>query len=199
MTWNSPRDATFPTGFPPVKEAKVKIATLLLVCMCCLIAVSITWSQATNEPPKPGILGYLDTQTGAFRPAHPAAQEIQLSALPTFTGTINLTITIAVKSSGLTSISCTAHTSVDDAAGSGSKHDEYKTVAATGSGTTRTCNLKIPYEWSLSGQPYTGYSVFATAGTTGGLPQRTVSVDLFDSRNVPPNGAIITMNAAVTI
>jgi hypothetical protein len=46
---------------------------------------------------------------------------------------------------------------------------------------------------------YTGYSVFATAGTASALPQRTVSVDLFDSRNVPADGAITAMTAAVTI
>jgi len=181
----------------------MKITKLLLVCICCLTATLIAWSQTTTNPAKPGILGYLDPQTGAFRPAHPPVQDFQLSALPTFTGTINVAITITVKSSGLSGFSCTAHTHVDDAAGSGSKHDEYKTVAATGSGTTRTCNLKIPYAWSLGGQPfdfmYSDYSVSAKAGTTSGLPQRTVSVDLFDSRNVPPDGATTNLSAAVTI
>jgi hypothetical protein len=181
----------------------MEITKLFLVCMWCLVAAVMAWGQETNNQPQPGILGYLDPQTGAFRPAHPAAQEFQLSALPTFTGTIDLTITITVKSSGLTSISCTGHISVDDAAGTGSKHNEYKTVAATGSGTTRTCTVKVPYAWGLSGQPYdfmyTGYSVFATAGSATALPQRTVSVDLFDSRNVPANGAITNLTAAVTI
>ena len=55
----------------------------------------------------------------------------------------------------------------------------------------------------LGGQPFdfmsSDYSVSAKAGTTSGLPQRTVSVDLFDSRNVPPDGATTILTAAVTI
>jgi hypothetical protein len=92
--------------------------------------------------------------------------------------------------------------SVDDAGGSGN-YDEYKTIAATGTGTTRTYSLKIPYAWSLSSQTndfmYSGYSVVATAGTASALPQRTASVDVFDGRNVPPNGAITNLTAAVTL
>ena len=149
----------------------MKAKKLFWVCVCCPIAAVMAWGQVTN--------------------ARPAAQEFQLSALPTYTGTVYVTLTITVKTASLTSISCTAHVFVDDAAGSGAKHNEYDTVAASGTGTTRTCSLKIPYAWSLGGQPYdymySDYSVSGMAGTTSGLPKRTVSVDLFDSRSVPPN------------
>src|SRR5438034_8398924 len=106
-----------PRSFLPIKGAKMKITKLFLVCTCCLLAAPIAWGQATNEPAKPGILGYLDPQTGAFRPAHPPVQDFQLSAVPMYAGTITLTITITVKTSSLTNISCTAHAHVDDAGG----------------------------------------------------------------------------------
>ena len=179
----------------------MKISKLFLVCTCCLLAAPIAWGQTTNEPAKPGIPGYLDPQTGAFRPAHPAAaQVIDLSAVPMFAGTITLTVTLTVKTPGLTYISCTVTTSVFDSLTG--THYESNTVAATGTGSTRTCKPKIPYSWSLldgtAAFMDTNFSVFAGAGQTG-LPQRTVSDNNFDQRNVPPNGAITTLSAAVTI
>jgi hypothetical protein len=56
----------------------MKLTKPVLVCTCCLIAALVAWSQATDNPARPGILGYLDPQTGAFRPAHPAAQEFSV-------------------------------------------------------------------------------------------------------------------------
>jgi hypothetical protein len=79
---------------------------------------------------------------------------------------------------------------------------ETDTVAATGTGSTRTCKLTIPYAWSLTTQSTdnmtTGYSVFATTGATG-LPQRTASRSPLDTRKVPANGATTALTAAVTI
>src|SRR5437899_10531696 len=76
----SPARPAIPRSFSAhMKEAKMKITKLFLVCTCCVLAAPIAWSQATNEPAKPGILGYLDPQTGAFRPAHPPVQDFQLS------------------------------------------------------------------------------------------------------------------------
>jgi hypothetical protein len=42
--------------------------------MCCLIVAPAVWGQTANSSAKPGILGYLDPNTGAFRPV-PAAEE----------------------------------------------------------------------------------------------------------------------------
>jgi hypothetical protein len=180
----------------------MKITKMFLVCICCLTVALIAWSQTTDNPAGPGILGYLDPQTGAFRPAHPSAQVMTASALPVSTGKIDLTLTITVKTAGLTNISCAVHARVDDGGGQGD-YDESASVAASGTGTTRTCTLKTPYAWSLGDAPvdflYTTWSVTGQAGTTGGLPQRTVSNSLFDQRNVPPNGAITTLTAAVTM
>jgi hypothetical protein len=170
--------------------------------MCCALTAPIAWSQATNNTASPGILGYVDPQTGAFRPVHQTVQSnIEASAVPIFTGTIELTITITVKTAGLTYISCTVTTSVFDSLTG--THNESSTVLATGTGTTRTCKPKIPYAWSLlegtSDFMNTNFSVFAGAGQTG-LPQRTAGDNFFDeNRNVPPNGTITSLTTAVTL
>lgn len=179
--------------------------TLLVICMCCLIAAPAVWGQTPNTSAKPGILGYLDPQTGAFRPVpQAAAEDAVLPPLATLTGTISVTLTITIKSTGITVISCTADTSVTDNITSGSpvSYIESDTVAATGTGSTRTCKLTIPYSWALATQPIdsmtTGYTVFGGATTTG-PPQRTAARTPLDVRKVPANGATTTLTASVTL
>jgi hypothetical protein len=79
---------------------------------------------------------------------------------------------------------------------------ESNTVAATGSGATRTCKLTIPYSWSLATQTSdnmtTSYVVSGSTGTSG-LPQRTSSLTPLDTRKVPANGISTSLAAAVTI
>jgi hypothetical protein len=173
-----------------------------LICMSCLLAAPAVWGQAATSPAKPGILGYLDPQTGAFLPLPPAvAEDAELPAATTFTGTITVTLTITVKSTGLTNFTCTAGVSVLDGTTSPVIFVESNTVAATGTGATRTCKLTIPYSWSLTTQSTdnmtTTYSVVASTGTTG-LPQRTSSRSPLDTRKVPANGATTALTANVT-
>lgn len=81
-------------------------------------------------------------------------------------------------------------------------YTESNTVAATGTGSTRTCKLTIPYSWALATQSSdnmsTSYSVFGSTGTSG-LPQRTAGRSPLDTRKVPSNGTTTTLTAAVTI
>ena len=180
----------------------MKINKLLLFCLCCVIAAPAVWGQAANSPAKPGILGYLDPHTGAFRPIPQAVEEdTELPAATTFTGTITVTITITVKTAALTNFVCTAGVSVVDGTTSPVFFSETNSVAATGTGSTRTCKLSIPYAWSLTTQSTdsmtTDYSVFATTGTAG-LPQRTSSRSPLDTRKVPASGATTALTAAVT-
>jgi hypothetical protein len=182
----------------------MSIAKLLLICMCCLVVAPAVWAQTANSQARPGILGYLDPHTGAFRPVPAVAEEsAEAPAAATFTGTVNLTITITLKTTALTNITCTEEVSVLDAITTGARvFGETNTVAATGTGTTRTCALSIPYSWSLTTQPSdnvtTSYAVFGTKGTTG-LPQRTSSLSPLDTRKVPANGGTIALTAAVTL
>lgn len=182
----------------------MRITRLLLISMCCLIVAPAVWSQEANSPSKPGILGYLDPNTGAFRPVSPAASEgPDAAALTTVGATITVTLTITVKTTSLTNIICVADVTVLDAITTSPRtFSESNTVAATGSGVTRTCKLTIPYAWSLATQTLdnmtTSYVVSGSTGTNG-LPQRTSSLTPLDTRKVPANGISTSLTAAVTI
>jgi hypothetical protein len=173
---------------------------VFLFCFCWLIAaVSAALGQAANSQAKPGILGYLDPHTGAFRPFTPAEQDdAEPAAAMTVTGTISVTITITVKTTSLTNFTCSIEVSTSDG---GALIAESNTVAATGTGSTRTCKLSIPYSWSLTTQSSdtmsTTYSVLGSTGTNG-LPQRSSSRSPLDSRKVPVTGTTTTLTAAVT-
>ena len=88
---------------------------LLLICMCCVMVAPAVWGQTQNGPAKPGILGYLDPHTGAFRPV-PSEESPDANALTTFTGTITVTLTITLKTTALTNITCSEEVTVLDAA-----------------------------------------------------------------------------------
>src|SRR6202171_5029291 len=132
----------------------MRITKLLLFCICFVMIASASWGQTANRPGKPGILGYFDPQTGTFRPVPSAAEgDSDLAAATTFTGTITVTLTITLKTTGLTNITCTETVSVLDALTTSLRiFSESNSVLATGTGTTRTCKLSIPYSWGLSTQ-----------------------------------------------
>jgi hypothetical protein len=119
-------------------------------------------------------------------------------------GTVTVTLTITLKTTSLTNIDCSEELSVEDNITGGSPriYDESNTVAATGTGATRTCKLSIPYSWSLltatSDSMTTSYTVTGFTGTTG-LPQRTSGLFPLDTRKVPANGTITALTAAVPL
>lgn len=184
----------------------MRITKLLLICMCCLMAVSTVWGQSANSQAKSGILGYLDPRTGAFRPVAPPAEDAaELPPAAPFTGTITVTITVTLKTAGLTNVVCTATTSVfDNGLASPHSFGEGDTVLATGTGATRTCKLSIPYSWGLMTQATdmmtTGYTVTGGPSTTSATPPiRSSSLDPLDTRKVPANGATTALTASVTL
>ncbi len=179
----------------------MRITKLLLICMCCVMVAPTVWGQTANGPAKLGILGYLDPHTGAFRPV-PSGAEEGPDALTTFGGTITVTLTITLKTTGLTNITCSEEVYVLDAVTTSPRfYTESNSVAATGTGGTRTCKLSIPYSWALATQSSdsmtTSYSVFASTST--GPPTRTSSLSPLDTRKVPANGATTALTAAVTL
>lgn len=185
----------------------MRITKLLLICLCCLLAVATVWGQSADSQSKSGILGYLDPHTGAFRPVQPPAEDAAAlpPALTTFTGTITVTITVTLKTAGLTNVVCSADTSVGDAFTTASPRSfaEQDTVLATGTGTTRTCKLSIPYSWALATQSTdsmsTNYTVTGSGSTTTTPPIRSSGLSGFDTRKVPANGAITALTASVTL
>jgi len=181
----------------------MRITKLWLICICCVMVGTAVWGQAANGPAKPGILGYLDPHTGAFRAVSPAVEEgPDAAAITTLGGTVDLTITITLKTRGLTNITCLEGVSVIDGTTSPRVFDETNTAAAIGTGNTRTCKLSIPYSWGLTTQSTdtisTSYSVSSSNGTSG-LPQRTSELAPLDTRKVPANGTITTLTASVTL
>src|SRR5258708_10552809 len=103
----------------------------------------VAWGQMTNGSTKPGILGYLDHQTGAFHPVPSGVEEgPDAAALTTFGGTITITLTITLKTTALTNITCSEEVSVIDAAATSPRFFvESASVTATGTGATPTCRL----------------------------------------------------------
>jgi hypothetical protein len=184
----------------------MRTSKILLICLCCLIAAPAVMGQAASSAAKPGILGYLDPQTGAFRPVPQVLDDsLEFPSLTTFTGTINLTITVTLKTTTITNVTCVATVLVEDAITTGSPRiiEESNDVTGTGSGSTRTCKLSIPYSWSLATQSSdsmnTDYSVFGSASATNALPSRTSLLSPVDSRKVPSSGTTTTLTAAVTL
>jgi hypothetical protein len=186
----------------------MKITKLLVTCICCLTIVSAVWGQSANSQSKSGILGYLDPHTGAFRPIAPPAEDsaaVEPPAPVTFTGTITVTITVTLKTAGLTTVVCSADASVDDAFTTTTPRAfiEQDTVLATGTGSTRTCKLSIPYSWGLATQSAdsmtTDYTVTASGSTTTTPPLRSSSLSPLDTRKVPANGATTALTASVTL
>jgi hypothetical protein len=174
--------------------------TKLLLILCCLIVAPALWGQTANSSAKPGILGYLDPNTGAFRPV-PATDEIT-DALTTFGGTITVSFAITVKSTGLTNVSCTIEVSVLDAVTSSPRsYGESATAAATGSGATRTCKVTLPYAWALATQASDNMTTtyFVTGGGSVAAIARTSTLSPLDTRKVPANGATTALTAAVTL
>ena len=179
----------------------MRIANVLLIGLCCL-AVAPAWAQTANNAAKTGVLGFFDPQTGAFRPAQTVGEDVEPAAVATFGGTINVTLTITVKTVGITNVTCSAQVNALDGTTSFTSYFETDTVAATGTGATRSCKLSIPYSWSLASQATdfmsTSYSVTGGAGATG-LPQRTAGRSPLDNRKVPANGTITALTANVTL
>jgi hypothetical protein len=186
-----------------LKGDEMRTTKLFLICMCCVMVASAVWGQTADGQAKSGVLGYFDPHTGAFRPVPSAAEEgPDPAALTTFGGTVTVTLTITLKTTSLTNITCSEEISVVDGTTSPRFYAESNAVAATGTGSTRTCKLSIPYSWGLTAQASdnmtTSYSVIGSTGTTG-LPQRSSTLTPLDTRKIPVNGAITALTAAVTL
>jgi hypothetical protein len=180
----------------------MKLTNLLLLCLCLAMVVPTAWSQSATTPAKPGILGYLDPHTGAFRPVPSDSESANPNALTTFTGTITVNLTITVKTTSLTKFSCTAEVSVIDQVETSPRgYEESADATATGSGATRTCTLTIPYAWALGTQSSDSMTISYVAFGTGTSTEtaRTSGLSPLDTAKVPANGATTTLTAAVTL
>ena len=124
------------------------------------------------------------------------------ATVSTYTGTLVATFTITIDSTLPTSdqIACAVRTTVNDT--SGATYKEIAEVAATRSGSTATCTVKVPYSWGLSSASDTvqlEYDVVVptalvtTNSTPGRDSTRTTAIPL------PLKGATTTLTADITI
>lgn len=189
----------------------MKISKLCLICICCFLAALAANGQSGSAQAKPdqtgpGILGYLDPHTRSFHPLPQVADSpVEPPALTTFTGTVKLTITITVKTAGITTVNCAVFVSAGDSTLTGNPRSlsEIDFVAATGTGATRTCTLSVPYSWALATQSsdtmQTSYEVGNSLLLKPTPPARLSALIPVDKRKVPANGTITTLTASATI
>jgi hypothetical protein len=145
----------------------------------CLFGLSLTaWGQNVNRPAGSGILGYLDPQTGTFRPVPLVTDNGSEDAppvAPTFGKVVlNLKATLQTTFPTGETFSCGLSASTFESSGL-SFTDSYQ-VAATVSGSTLTCTVTLPYYWALisrgSDTMTVSYSVTGVNGAPSGLPTR---------------------------
>jgi hypothetical protein len=136
---------------------------LIAPLTACLIAFGLhsqaAWSDSNGVP---GFLG----ADGSFH-LLPRPSVIAGATTTKVTGTLTMTLTVSIVSTvaAATPVRCTFNATVigyNVTTGVGDTIAETDSVAATRSGATATCNLTIPYEWTLQVTTDTvsiGYSV----------------------------------------
>jgi hypothetical protein len=136
---------------------KQSIALVAAIALGTLGGSSIAHAQTTNAPLQKKVFGFQDPRTGVFHPlGHGPDLSENPAATTTYSGTIEVTVTITLKTAlpKGDSVAC----SVDALAGSGSPasplgvtvaYDESATSTASVSGSTATCKVNIPYSWVL--------------------------------------------------
>jgi hypothetical protein len=178
---------------------------VLVLAGLALIAQS-AWSQNAEKPKTHGILGYLDANTGAFKPVPKAATDEELAAstaanISPTTGkfVFNITINIVSTLPATDVIICGASASVSEPLPF-TTIDEQAEVLATRSGSKATCTVTIPYSWPLTtpGQDIVGmsFSVNASAQT---LVLARQSLHELPGGKVPANNSTTTMSFNATI
>jgi hypothetical protein len=175
----------------------MKILTTIFVSACFAGLTQPVWSQASEHNGK-GILGYLDPQTGAFKPMATSPMEETETALVATAGDFKVTFTITVKSAipATAPITCFFNASVFDVT-SGLTMEDSMSVAATGSGASRKCVLDMFYSWPLS-SPSSDSVSLSYSVTTGGAGLSRNSTQSLPSKKPPPSGSTtVTISSTI--
>lgn len=160
-------------------------------------------SMALAAGPRPTQLlqGFLDPKTGLFSmpAATPSESDFEALATSTYTGTFSFRFTVTLKS-GVPSdypIQCSASVSPIDS--SGLYYSDVKTVLASRTGSTATCNLSIYYSWVLANSSAlvtTTYWV-ATSGASSLVSREAIGS--LPKVTLPANGGSLSRSVAVTL
>lgn len=177
--------------------------TLRILVGLCLFVVSITaWGQNLNRPPVPGIPGYLDPRTGAFKPMPPATDgEDPTSFVTPTTGKIVLTLTVTLVSTFPASEAFSCGLSATTSDTTGLLFIDSEQIAATKAGSTLTCTINLNYSWALAtptvDHMIVEYTVNGAVGTTG-LPIRLAEHGVA-AMTVPASGKTTTFTLSTAI
>jgi hypothetical protein len=165
-------------------------STTLVSAALCALAAAIPASDAGGLPAaSPGILGYLDAQTGAFRPlATPEAVTATTSAAGSIS--VNAHIFLQSKSVNEDKITCIATAEVRDSAG---VITEQASTTATPEGLLiAICEVTIPYEWQLASAATDMITLTLEITTPGRSSTRPVA-----TFKIPASSASFSVTAAM--
>ena len=137
-----------------MQSRKLLLPILALVILALGLAPSAFSQIAKTQSPFKAPhrdLGFYDRTTGAFTPLEVASEEVEPAVTTTASGEFIFNFTITLKSAVPTNavIGCDANVEVADLT-TGLSYGEQGSSIATGTGTTRTCTVKIFYSWTLT-------------------------------------------------
>lgn len=164
--------------------------------MCLAFSSCVAFAQTRPQ----GVLGLLGPD-GSFHPFASSATTTTTTATKV-SGTLKLTLTVTVVSSLLTGAPflCGLQAVVSGASTTGAIDTivDSDSISVKPAGTTATCQITLPYEWTLQGKTDSvslSYSITATNANGG----ERLSNASFATISVPKNGATTTFSVATRI
>jgi len=186
---------------------------MMLLCVCFLgltpLLLGQNGNRAVEQGRAAGVLGYLDPQTGAFRPVpRHASNEVDVPDVTTTeTGKFVFKFTITIESSIPSGflVGCGASADTFDV-GRESSYTESAGTPAAVTGSTATCTVTIPYSWPMSTPTMDSvnlsYDVVIynpNATNSKAAVSRDSSHTINPSFAVPPIGQTTTVSVAATV
>jgi len=201
----------------PLKVAIVQFVAIASIACGLPVAASAQSGLPKSSPfptPHDRIFGYQDAKTGIF---HPMVKiEPDLTPAPS-TGTIDLTITITLKTAVPTGATVYCSTDITAMSNniqtfeSGVIYIESSYSVAKVTGSTATCTVATPYSWSLPAASATIQNSLSSEYVVGILPASTgtalieselsgrSSTSSFGGTTIPATGATTKYTLSVTI
>jgi hypothetical protein len=190
----------------------VETVAAVLVASGLAVAASAQTDGPKPQAPNRKVFGYQDAKTGVF---HPMLKiEPDLTTAPT-TGTIELTITITLKTPVPTGGSVYCSTELDASSESettftGLDYIETSFSVAKVTGSTATCTVTTPYSWILPKASTTQTNALSAVYTVGIYPPTATptvvdeenyrtSTGPFGGTTIPATGAITKYTVSATL
>jgi hypothetical protein len=184
----------------------------MLLLSVCLVALSVLlWSQNRRNGiqhgrSQPGILGYLDARSGAFRPVPQHSTDAGPETTVIYTGKFVYSFTITLSSTIPKGdvIQCYADADTDNDARDTYLNEEGASYA-TVNGSTATCTVTLPYSWPLASpstdtvELYYEIAVFSPTASYDAYDDRESGHDINRSLPMPANGATTNIDVTTTI